>query len=122
MRASGRDAARAGEVSDEIDPRAGGIDDPLAFDVAFLPGEVIAQDDAADAALGGANGEDGGVIASDGSGGAGVTQPVGHQALGELALRVLIGIEGPALSGVERGAQGFDPGAKVAGGNPPSLR
>ena len=83
------------------DPGSGGVDDPLALDVVFLAGYGVAQAHAADAAFVGADGKDGEMVAGDGSGSTGVTQPVGYQALGKFAARVLVGIERPALSGIE---------------------
>ena len=48
------------------------------------------------------------MVAGNGSSGTGVPEPVGYQTFGEFALRVLIWIQRPVLSGVERLPQGLN--------------
>ncbi len=109
---------KSGGVSHEVSPGPGGVDDPLALDVGVFSGEAVTEQDAVDASLGGTDGQDGGVIAGDGSGGTGFDKPVGHQALGEFALGVQKWIELAAVIGSEFQAQEIE-GRGVAGREAP---
>ena len=92
-------------LTDPVRPRPGGIDDPRALHPLFCSAQLVAQQHAFGASIRDVHGEYLGMVASHCAGADRFYQPLGDQALGELALRVLKVEERPFLAGIEQALQ-----------------
>ena len=95
MRAA--DAANHGRASVDartgayaVGPRAGGVDDPIGVDARLFAGEAVVNHDAGCAPQACDYFEDFSVVSPDGAGVNCFRQPLGHQSLGEFALRIFV--------------------------------
>src|ERR1700722_4340311 len=93
--------ANRGAGAHAIGPRAGTVDDPSGVDSIIFICDVVAQQDAARAALGYIDGEHFAVVADGCAGVGGFCKPLGDEALGEFTLRVFVIQNEPTVAGIE---------------------
>src|SRR5689334_10922819 len=83
-----------------VRPGSAGVDDPGAFDTRLLPADLIAPKHTGDPTMTDVHGQHLGVITGDCTRIHGLYQPLRHESLRELALRILVTEDRPAAAGV----------------------